>query len=395
MPTSRPRGQTAVPLAAGEVAAWRLSRQHLAGAAAADPVSVARALVGVQAQVLSSAALSVAIRSHGTVEATTAALERREIVRSWAMRGTLHLIAADDYPTIVAAMRTHEPWRRPAWLRWFGVTEAEMEAAIEMVGEILDDGRTPTRAELRVELAARLGPNFAGLLRSSWGSFLNLATNRGYLCHATSDDGAVRFAHPRRWLRSWRDEDPEAARQSLTERYLAAYGPASLREVARWWGLFGQRELAPVLEGLGDRVTEVEVGGARGWLRTEDLGAIEAAEPPPDDVHLLGPFDPLIVGGGLRDHLIPGAHLKRVSRIAGWISPVVLVDGVVAGIWDQARSGNGMAVTVEAFGRVSRAHRAGIERAAARVGRAHGAVATVGFGPVFASSGNRAGPAPS
>lgn len=390
MPSPRPRQQPPVPLPAGKVAGWRLSRQHLGGAVAPDPPSVARALVGVQAQVLSAAALSVAIRSRSTVEATAAALERREIVRSWAMRGTLHMIAADDYPTIVAAMRPHEPWRRPAWLRWFGVTEPEMEAAIEMVGEILDDGRTLTRGELRVELATRLGPHFAGLLRSSWGSFLNLVTNRGYLCHATSDDGTVRFAHPRRWLARWRDEEPEAARRSLTERYLAAYGPASLREIARWWGLFGQRELAPVIEGLGDLVTEVEVDGVRGWLRTEDLAAVQAAEPPRDAVELLGPFDPLIVGAGLRDQLIPAAHLKRVSRVAGWISPVVLVDGVVAGIWDHARTGSDLALTVEPFGKVSRAHRAGIGRAAARIGRAHGAAATVGFGRVFTTQEQRA-----
>jgi hypothetical protein len=366
------------------VAAWRLSRQHLGSDKAPDPASVAHALVGVQAQVLSSAALSVAIRSRSsTVDATIAALERRELVRSWGMRGTLHLFAADDYPTIVAAVRPNERWRRPAWLRWFGVTEPEMESAIETVGEILGDGRTRTRAELRDELATRLGPHFARLLRSSWGSFLNLATNRGYLCHATSIDGAVRFAHPRRWLGRWRDEDPETARRVLTERYLGAYGPASVRDLARWWGVFTQRELAPVIEGLGERVTEVDVDGLRGWLLTEDLEAVAATTPSRDAVQLLGPFDPLIVGGGLRDRLIPAGHLKRVSRTAGWISPVLLVDGVVAGVWDHERTAAGLAVTVEAFGKVPQRQRARIERAAARIGRAHGVAATVDFGPVF------------
>jgi hypothetical protein len=283
-------------------------------------------------------------------------------------------------------MGPNENWRRPAWLRWYGVTEAEMGSAIEMVGEILDDGRARTRSELRDELAARLGPHYAGLLRSSWGSFLGLATSRGYLCHATSDDGAVRFAHPRRWLGRWRTEDQRTALRSVVERYLAAYGPASLREITRWWGVANQRDLAPVLADLGDRLTEVDVAGERGWVRTEDVPAIEAAEPPRDSVHLLGPFDPLIVGAGLRSHLLPAAHIKRVSRTAGWISPAVLVDGVVAGIWDQEQAGAQLAITVELFGSLSRAQRTAIGRAAAAIGRAQGAEATVGYGPVFIPS---------
>jgi hypothetical protein len=373
-------------LPADRVAAWRVAQQHLAGTIATSPETVATALVGVQAQVLSSAALSIAIRSRQSVEATAAALTERRLVRSWAMRGTLHVFASDDLPVIVAAIGRREHWHRPAWLRWFGVTEPEMEAAIEMVGTILDDGVPRTRRELHEELVGRLGPRFASVMRGSWGSFLNLATNRGYLCHATSDDGAVRFVRPRRWLATWHDVDGDVALRTLVERYLAAYGPASLREITRWWGLLNQRDLAPVLADLGDHVTEVEVAGHRGWLRTQDLAAIEATEPTRDAIHLLGPFDPLIVAAGLRSHLLPAAHLKRVSRTSGWISPVVLLDGVAAGVWQQARVAGSLTVTVDSFRRLSRAQRAALARAAAHVGSAHGATATVRYGPVFTPS---------
>ena len=373
-----------IVLPAAKVAAWRITRQLLLqGDAAHRPEAVAAALVGVQAQVLSSAALSIAIRSGGSVDATRTALAERRLVRSWAMRGTLHLFAADDYPTIIAAIGPGEPWRRPAWLRWFDVTEAEMGSAIDMVGEILDDGVPRTRSEIRDELARRLGPHFAGLLRSSWGSFLNLATNRGYLCHAWTGDGAVRFARPRRWLGTWRDEDPATALATLIERYLAAYGPASLREITRWWGVANQRDLAPVVAGLGNRLATVEVAGEHGYMRAEDVAAIEAAEPSTGSVQLLGAFDPLIVGAGKRHQLIPPAHMKRVSRTAGWISPVVLIDGQVAGIWDQARATGKLAITVEAFTPLSRIHRRSIDRAAAVVGHALGTTATVAYGPVF------------
>lgn len=378
------RARSVPELAAEKVAAWRVGRQLLRETdRARSPEAVAAALVGVQAQVLSSAGLSIAIRSGDVVGATTKALHDRRLVRSWAMRGTLHLFAAEDYPTVIAAISPGEPWRRPAWLRWFGVTDSEMDSAIDMVGEILDDGIPRTRAEIREELVQRLGPGYATLLRSSWGSFLNLATNRGYLCHATGDDGAVRFAHPRRWLGTWRHEDPSAALAKLLEQYLAAYGPASLREITRWWGVANQRDLAPTIDGLGDRLTTVEVAGERGYIRMDDLASIEAAEPRTDSVQLLGAFDPLIVGAGQRGQLIPKGHLKRVSRTSGWISPVLLIDGRVAGIWDHKREGDRLGITVEAFRPLSRIQRSGVEPAAAAVGRALGAVASVAYGPVF------------
>src|SRR5205085_11789075 len=107
----------------------------------------------VQAQVTSYAALSIALRckrprgNGAPVDATTQALLERRVVRAWAMRGTLHLLAVEDVPMIEAALKGKEMWRRPAWLRWFGLTEPEMQALIETIGDILDDGVPRTRAE--------------------------------------------------------------------------------------------------------------------------------------------------------------------------------------------------------------------------------------------------------
>jgi hypothetical protein len=140
----------------------------------------------------------------------------------------------------------------------------------------------------------------------------------------------------------------------------------------------------------GDAVVEVEVGGVRAWARRADLDAIESTKPTRGDVHLVGGFDPFIVGAGLREQLIPSKHLKRVSRTAGWISPVVLVDGVAAGVWDATRSGKGIAVTVEPFGQPDAKLRSSIAAAAERVGAVQGAVAKVTYGPVFPDKGSKA-----
>lgn len=144
-----------------------------------------------------------------------------------------------------------------------------------------------------------------------------------------------------------------------------------------------RRDLAPVLHAMGDRLVEVDVDGHRGWLRSEDVGGFEDSESVAGAVQLLGPFDPLIVGGGLRNHLLPAAHLKRVSRTAGWISPVVLVDGRGAGVWDSRRSGDRLTLTVDVFEPVARSVRRSIAAAAERVAGAHGAEGIVEFGPAY------------
>jgi hypothetical protein len=306
------------------------------------------------------------------------------------MRGTLHLFAADDVPTVAAALRGKERWRRPAWLRWFGVTESEMDALIDAIGEALDDGRPRTRAELAEDVGARHGPRAAELLRGSWGSTLKVASDRHYLVQSAEDAGGVRFTRASRWLGTWRDEDKDEALARLVERYLAAYGPATLRELLRWWGVAETSAMKPILAALGDQITEIDVAGTRAFVRTADIDAINATRPRRDDVQLVGGFDPFIVGAGLREQLIPPAHLKRVSRTAGWISPVVLVDGIAAGVWDTTRSGTTLAVTVELFARPDAKQRRAIAAAAEPVARVQGLDATVVYGPVFPEKASKA-----
>jgi DNA glycosylase AlkZ-like len=379
----------AVALDPGRVHAWRMERQLLGRSKAAAPEDAARQLVGVQAQVTSSAALAIALRSKRgrasgpPVAATTKALLERRLVRAWAMRGTLHLFAADDVPTIAAALRGKERWRRPAWLRWFGVSEAEMERLIDTIGGVLDNDRPMTRAELSVEIGGRLGWRAGELLRSSWGGALKVASDRHYLVQSAEGEAGVRFIRASRWLGAWREEEPRAALSKLVERYLAAYGPATLTELTRWWGVADSKVFKAILEDLGESLVEVQVGSVRAWARRAHVDAIGYARPTRGAVRLVGGFDPLIVGAGLREQLIPPAHRKRVSRTAGWISPVVLVDGIGAGIWDSISKSNELAITVELFTAGTARLRSAVAAAAERVGSVQGLSVTIAYGRVF------------
>ncbi len=331
------------------VDAWRLARQHLLDADATDLEGVATDLVGIQAQVLSAAELSLNIRVAGTTPETVRdAVADRRLVRMWAMRGTLHLVPAALVPTVAAALRTKQLWRRPVWLRYYGVSTDDMERLIAAVTDALADGQPRTRAELARDVAPELGSTLAERLRSSWGELLKPVAAEGLLCQGPASGGSVTFVRPDRWVTDWRQEDPIESRDRLWLDYLAAYGPATVDEMARWWGMpaaNGKR----IHAGLASRVVQVSVDGTPAWVRAEDLDALATTEPTRGHVRLLGAFDPFTVGAGLRTRLIPAEHRALVSRTAGWISPVILVDGRVAGVWSSTTAKGSQRFVMQPF----------------------------------------------
>src|SRR5262245_29300109 len=132
-----------------QVAALRMARHHLAERVGPDRlVDVARDLVGIHAQVASSAELQVAARVDGIRRSDVRdAIADRKVVKTWAMRGTLHLLAPDDLWLFVAAWPTRDSTRTPAWLKYFQVTPDQLDAIAVAIGEVLD-GEPRTRAEL-------------------------------------------------------------------------------------------------------------------------------------------------------------------------------------------------------------------------------------------------------
>jgi hypothetical protein len=118
-------------------------------------------------------------------------------------------------------------------------------------------------------------------------------------------------------------------------------------------------------EALGDEAATVAVGGEELVMLAEDVEEAAAAEPG-GAVRLLPAFDHYVVAAPRdAEAVLPAAHGARVYRTQGWLSPVVLVDGRMAGVWSHERKGKRLAVEVEPFGRLTRAERAGVEAEAA------------------------------
>jgi hypothetical protein len=358
-------------VAAAKVLGFRVTRHRLdRRAPAGSLVEVTRALCGVHAQLAASAELALWARVEGLGrDDVRAALEdERSLVKTWAMRGTLHLLAAADLALYVALLGPQ--WDDPggAWLRGFGVTKEQYDAILVGVPRALG-ARPKTRQQLADELAELGGEDLREKLLSGWGALLKPVARRGDLAFGPNRGRNVTFVRPDRWLRRFaRITDEEAWREAQREvvrRYLSGYGPANADDLGRWLGL--RTGLKRMLRGLEDELVEVEVAGSAGWLLVVDLDTLTEA-PPPKAVRLLPAFDPYVVGSRPRSLLVDTAHEARIFRPQAWFSPVVLVGGRAAGIWERERRGRRLEVRIEPFTRLSAATRRELAEEADRLG---------------------------
>jgi hypothetical protein len=355
-----------------QVAALRMRRQHLlAPAPHTRLVEVVREHVAIQAQVMSSAELSLRARVRGLRrdDVRDALWQERSLVKTWAMRGTLHLVAASEVPELVRALGTRLGWQSAVWLRYFKVTKQEMVALQDAIGELLS-AEPMTRQQLADELAAKLGdPAFAERVTSSWGTFLKPAAGRGYLAFGPDRGRNVTFVHPGAWLGIDIPEPADDGFDAVLVRHLAAFPGASKGEVARWWGAAASRVTA-ASKRLGDRLVIVDLEGIKAWVLAEDLLELVRTEPEPDPtVRLLGGFDPYTLS--LQKEAEPLLALARrplVSRTAGWISAVLLSGGAVAGTWTHETKPKATTIELSPWRRLAKSERASIEAEAAAIG---------------------------
>jgi hypothetical protein len=281
---------------------WRLGRHYLLAPHGSDAVEIVRRLCGVQAQVPSAAQLAVAVRCVKPAQDTPAgqdvgvALAQHRLVRTWAMRGTLHLLPTDTLADQLALLAAARTWEKGSWQRTFA-DAATMSQLADLVSTALD-GPPLTREELVSAVAGQAhNAALAEQLRSAWSALLKPLSWQGLLCQGPAQGGKVTLTRPDRWVPGWPGlPDPDAAAAAVVRAYLGADELAVTRATAA--------------------------------------------------VHLLPAFDQYVLGPGTADAaVVPTEHRARVSRAAGWIAPVLVVGGRVAGTWEPADGG----IRVDAF----------------------------------------------
>ncbi len=330
-----------------DVAAERMTRQGLVDRPAGSVVDAARLGGGLQAQDPQASRLGVRARTRHRSEADVLrAIEERVVVRTWLMRATIHLVAADD---VVWMTRLLGPAiaRRFA-KRWtdLGLTRQLLDRTAAALPDILAAGPL-TRRQIATALAER------GVQLPADGQapahVLMQATTLGLVCRGPDRGRDSTFA-------TLADSVPDApegptgddALAELARRYFQAFSPATAADFTTWSGLPSGRAIALIR----DELTPADVNGRAGYR----LGEIA----PQRGLRLLPAFDNYLVGYRDRD-LIIGTDDRPEVYIGGIIRPAVVLDGRVIGTWRVIRRPDAATVALTPFAGMAAKARAAIE----------------------------------
>ena len=358
----------------GHVTARRIVRQGLdAPSQISRPEDIVRTLCGAHAQVLSAALWSIGLRSASLTapEVSNALWSEHSLVKTFGPRGTVHLLAAQDLPLWIGALsaippshhgHTQEvrltPEQTDGVVRAIAAALCDAELTIDELGEAVIAATGPWAGE-------RVMPAFNDMW-PRWRMALAHAGLRGTLCFGPNRGSKVTYTNPQRFLPGFAPVEGRKALTWLLKSYLYAYGPATPQHFAQWLG--APRSWATDLfNSLSGELEPIEFNDGQAWVVAGDTAFPSNM---PQSVRLLPYFDAYVVGSQPRELLFPGQAAQRALTPSGQAGnyPVLLIDGIAAGVWHQRRSGRWLDITVEPFDQLTDTQRRDLDEQVERMG---------------------------
>ena len=337
---------------------------------------VVTGICGVQAQDSAAEVLSVRVRTAGLTSGSVdeARTQDRSVVRTWAMRGTMHLVASEDAHWMLSLLGPVMIRKSSRRLREFGLAEDVGAKTVAVLRNVLETEGPLSRAEI----AGRLPGKGIPIEGQAIYHLIRLAALDGVVCFGPDQGGEWTYDLLDRWIPAPRSvDDPKA---ELARGYIQAYGPAGPDDFAAWSGL-SLRDSRAAFQGITGELIEVSVEGTPAWIHTGRSGCLGAPEPQPPSVRLLPAFDTYLLGYRERDLGATPAHARRIHPGGGIIRAALMIDGRAAGVWARKRTGRGIAVIVLPFEDLSQEVMPGLEGEAADIGRFLGANAELRIEP--------------
>ncbi len=365
--------------------AFRLVRHHLSKRAPTDLATrVSGDMAGAQAQVLSAAQISIWARARvPSIKALDDAIWKdRTLVRAWCMRRTMFLVPSDELALFVRGTARRSEYHY-SWALARVSSGHLLDRLLDEVAEFLD--RPRSRKEIAGHLKSR-GHRLKSKAGGGWGDSREVPWVEvggalipvGFLIHTLGAQEAVcsgpnvgnesTYVRADRWIPHWKDLPRDQAENELLMKYLRAYGPSTLTDFALWMGLY-VRDVKEIWSRSRDKMTQVDVEGWKAEVLEADASDLEAAKVEEANAHLLPNFDTFLLGHKSHRNIVDERNHKKVYRDQGWVSPVLLVSGRAAGVWQYRQRKDGLEVYVSPFERLSADTKSRVREEAAGLGR--------------------------
>jgi len=334
-----------------------LARQLLLERAHIGIVPAIERLAALQAQWSPSPYIALWSRLKGfRREQLWSAIERHEVIRARLMRGTLHLVSSRDFYAYAVAT---QDLQRGAWNRLQvgrGVDPKKV-AALAIAFARQPRAKEDVLAHIQERIGGGLGGPFNWLVWRFVSAHADLVTAPpgGHWEYGGTDAPYVAARH---WIASGERPSEEEAIETLVRRCLAAFGPATLADIAKFAGQVPPR-VRPTLERIAPQLRTFS--DEEGRL----LYDLPRAPRPDGDraapVRFLPRYDELLISYQHRDRVIAPAHRRAVYSKNAIVEAVVTVDGFAAGTWSLVRAKNEAVLRVSPFARLAPRDRAAIE----------------------------------
>ena len=329
-----------------------LARQYLLERSSLPLVPTLERVGGLQTQYAPSGYVGLWSRMRDfRRDALTTALEQRRVIQGTLLRSTIHMVSARDYWLFLAAVRQgRQDWWRRVTQKALG--DVDMDAAAAVIREPLEAGRQRA-SDLKELLTGRGFPRAAWTGVGIWVDMVRVPPSGTW-----DQRRADLYGLAKTWVEPASPTEA-AGLEHVVRRYLGAFGPASVREIADWAGI-SHTTLLPVIDLLSLRRFRDEKG-----KELLDLQRAPLPDPQtPAPVRFLPTWDATLLVHARRTGILPEEHRPKVfnPRTPHSVNSFI-VDGEVAGTWRHEKG----RIKLEPFGRLAKRDRAQLEFEAERL----------------------------
>lgn len=360
-----------------DIARLRHVAQGIFKPSADGPLAAVRHLTAMQGQDLPGVLWSIGLRTPGATEADVrSAFDRRELVRSWPMRGTLHVSTPDDLRLILPLSRHRLETTFATRHRQLGIDSHDVTTATDVALENLQSHPMPRKQLFAAFEAA--GQSTAG---QRGAHLIGAMAHAGLICLGPFVGREQAFVLLDDWAPAGCETpDRDDALDEVALRYYRGHGPATVADLA-WWANLTLTDVRAATARVEDRLATLTVGSSTYYASPEIVGL--SPVPGARSAHLLPGFDENLLGYTDRSAALAVAHSPLiVPGNNGMFKSTIVVAGHVVGTWSRTEKPKSIHLTAHPFAELSASARSALSGAARRYGRYKAKAAELIVAPV-------------